>query len=66
MDEINSIKLGMNSKRYLTVNSNNPKLSALSDETSVDYDNLNSLSDEENSKLNSSTRTRTRTRTRTK
>ena len=56
----------MNSKRYLTVNSNNPKLSALSDETSVDSYNLNSLSDEENSKLNSSTRTRTRTRTRTK
>jgi hypothetical protein len=45
----------MNSKRYLTVNS--PKLSALSDETSVDSDILNSLSDEENSKLNSSTRT---------
>ena len=66
MDEINSIKLGMNSKRYLTVNSNNPKLSALSDETSVDSYNLNSFSDEENSKLNSSTRTRTRTRTRTK
>jgi hypothetical protein len=48
----------MNSKRYLTVNSNNPKLSALSDETYVDSDNLNSLSDEENSKLNSSTRTK--------
>jgi LAGLIDADG endonuclease len=56
MDEINSIKLGMNSKRSLTVNSNNPKLSALSDETSVDSYNLNSLSDEENSKLNGSTR----------
>jgi LAGLIDADG endonuclease len=58
MDEINSIKLGMNSKRYLTVNSNNPKLSTLSDETSVDSYNLNSLSDEENSKLNGSTRTK--------
>lgn len=58
IDEINSIKLGMNSKRYLTVNSNNPKLSALSDETSVDSENLNSFSDEENSKLNSSTRTK--------
>ena len=58
MDEINYIKLGMNSKRYLTVNSNNQNLSALSDETSVDSYNLNSLSDEENSKLNSSTRTK--------